>query len=401
MPITDARYYKTLLICPSRNIASELVPLVAKSLPLAPVQEMSSLPSRRELADLLKSFDPKIILLEFTSDPERSFALAADLASMKPDTALVAVLAGNSPDLILRCMRQGATEFLMRPFTTEQMETVVEKIARIFPAPASRRLKGSRSIAVVPAKGASGATTLATNLASHLKKQVKGHTLLADLDPLTGTVSFLLKLKTNHSFLDILARGDTVDADLWKQVVVHSHGVDVVLPPEQLMEGLDELPEATPVLGSAQSLYETVVVDCGSPFGRWNLSIVAQCDEVLLVTTNELPSLQAAQRVIEYWDQQKIDTSRLKLVINRYHREMGLNSDAISSAIDADVFHLIPSDYDTLQKAILEGKATPAGSTFGKSVAQLAEKLLAAGTQTPAVRAQSNFSVFSMFSSRT
>lgn len=398
MPITDARYYKTLLLCPNRSVASELNLLLAKSLPLAPVQDASTLPSRRELADLLKTFEPKIILLDFTSDPDRGFALMADLASMKPDMALVAVLGANNPDLILRCMRQGATEFLMRPFTGDQMEAVVEKIARLYPAPASRRLKGSRSFAVVPAKGACGATTLATNLVGQLKKQTKGNTLLADLDPLTGTVSFLLKLKTTYSFLDILARGDTVDADLWKQVVVSSHGVDVLLPPEHLMEGLDELPEATGVLSSAQSIYENVVVDCESPFGRWNTSIAADCDEVLLVTTNELPSLQAAQRVMEYWEHQKIDTSRVKLIVNRYNREIGLSSDAIGSVLEAEVFHIIPSDYDTLQKAILEGKPTPANSTFGKSMHQLAEKLVAAGRQTPLVRAQSSLGVFSMFS---
>ena len=44
--------------------------------------------------------------------------------------------------------------------------------------------------------------------------------LLADLDPLTGTLSFLLKIKSIYSFLDALQRAHELDADLWRR---HGH----------------------------------------------------------------------------------------------------------------------------------------------------------------------------------
>ena len=399
MPINDARYYKTLLICPNRQMGTEISPLLATALPLAPVQDISAYPNRKQLVELTRSFEPKLCLLDFSSDPERAFNVLSEFSSIGAALPLIALLGNNNPDLILRCLRQGAAEFLIRPFTGDQLDAAFEKIVRLYPPPTSKRSSNSKVIAVVPCKGASGATTIACNLAHQSKRLGSAKTLLADLDPLTGTVSFLLKVKSSYSFLDILSRRDQLDADLWKQLITTSHGIDVLLPPEHLVEGLDELPESTPVILSAQEIYDTVVLDCGTPFGLWNLSAAEACDELVLVTTNELASLQSSQRILAYYDHANIDISKVKLVVNRYHREVGLRSDAIGSALDAEVFHTIPSDYDSIQKSILEGKPVAANTVFGKSVAALAERLVAAQKQNDPDKVNGNarerFSLFS------
>ena len=396
MPVTDARYYKTLLVCPNRAMAAELSPFVASGLPLAPVHDLNAVPTRKQVVDLLKSFEPRLCLVDFASDADRAFAFLADIASLDPNIPVVALLAGNNPDLILRCLRQGAAEFLIRPFTNEQIEAAFEKIARLHPAPANRRSAESHAIAVVPAKGACGATTIACNLAHHAKKRNAGKTLLADLDPLTGTVSFLLKLKSTYSFLDVLARHDTLDPDLWKQLVINNQGVDVLLPPDHLIEGMDDLPEATSMVQSAHDIYDTVVVDCGSAFGRWNLSIAAAADKIVLVTTNELTCLQATQRVLSYYQLSKIDPSKINIVVNRYHADLGLQSEWLNEALDNEVLHLVPSDYDTLQRATMEGKPAAANTTFGKSMSTLMQLLV--GAEKRAEKSPGKGGLFSKFS---
>lgn len=377
MPVLDARYYKTVLICAHKSMGGEVTPLIASTLPLAPVQNLNTYPTRKQLVDLQKSFEPKLFFLDCTSDSERAFTTLAEIASVSPNVPVVSLLANNSPELILRCMRQGATEFLIRPFTADQFASAFEKVLRLYPAPQSKRLAGSKAIAVIPVKGACGATTIACNLAHHARKVSTGKTLLADLDPVTGTVSFLFKLKTNFSFLDVLSRGtDSVDPELWKQLVVPNQGIDILLPPENMVEGMEELPEATPIIEAASQNYDTVVLDCGSPFGRWNMSVAMNCDEFLLVTTNELASLHATQRLLNFYHQAGVDFSKLKLVINRYNREVGIVSENISKVLGNEVAAVIPSDYEALQKATMEGKPVASGSPFSKAMTQLAEKLI-------------------------
>ncbi len=132
------------------------------------------------------------------------------------------MLAGNDPDLMLRCLRTGATDFLIQPFTAEQLEAASGKLARLQPAAESGRKEPAKIFAVMPAKGACGATTVACNLAFQWKRLGAKRILLADLDPLAGTMSFLLKIKSVYSFVDVLNHAHELDS--------RSDGIAMVTP---------------------------------------------------------------------------------------------------------------------------------------------------------------------------
>ena len=51
-----------------------------------------------------------------------------------------------------------------------------------------------------------------------------------------------------------------------------------------------------------------------------------------------------------------------RVIVNRYDRQVGLSEDVIATALNADVYHLLPSDYESVQKAVMEGKSIPASS---------------------------------------
>ena len=374
MPIIDARYYRALLICPNRTILSEITPMLAYGLPLAPIQEVPASPNRRQLVDLLKTVDPRLCFLDF-STPQQAFEVLSELHSLSPNLPVIALLGANSPDLVLKCMRQGAMDFLIRPFTADQIDACVEKIARVIPAP-SGNAGGGKVIAVMPAKGASGATTIACNLAYQCKRLGAPRVLLADLDPLTGTVSFVMKLKSTYSFMDVLHREDSLEADLWKQMTTVSQGVEVLLGPETLVDPHTELPTAAPIVEFAQAMYEAVVLDCGGVYGNWNMSLARLSDEVLLVTTNEVASLYAAQRALMYMDSQRVDMNKVKLVVNRYHKESGLLNDNFKEAFSTEVFQTIPADGDAVQKSLMDGKPIQGNTQIGKNLAAMADKLV-------------------------
>ncbi|MGH9627499.1 MAG: hypothetical protein ACRD7E_03935 [Bryobacteraceae bacterium] len=182
---------------------------------------MADYPQRSALVELVRSFNPKVCFLDSSSDPEKALAAIKDLLVLATALPIVVLLERNDPDLILRCLRGGASDFLLRPFTPDQLDATVEKLARLAPAASGGAKTGGKMIAVMPAKGASGSTTIACNLA-HQGNRLGSKTFLADLDPLTGTISFLLKLRSNYSFLDVLLRCEALDGDLWKQMITTS-----------------------------------------------------------------------------------------------------------------------------------------------------------------------------------
>ena len=364
--------WKALFICPNSKIVKELAPLLHHFLPAFTSHEVSSYPTRHQIADLLAAQQPSLCFLEVSDPSERALTLIPELLRIDPKLPIVVVLSSNDPELVLRCLRQGASDFLLLPFTIEQVDGALQKIARLHPG---RTKSPGKVYCVMPAKGGCGASTIASNLAYQLKRLGDKRILLADLDPLAGTLSFLLKIKSSYSFMDVLQRSGEMDVDLWKAVVTSRQGVDVLLSPEVMAEGVSEVADARSIIEYARGTYELVVLDAGGVYGDWNLSQAQMADEILLITTNELTSLQAVQRALTYLDNNGVGRWKVRLIVNRYDRHVGLSKDVIGTALHTDIYHLMPADYDAIQKALMEGKPLAPNTAFGKSVSGLVDRL--------------------------
>ena len=363
-----------VVISPNSRMVRELAPLLESHLVGSSINFVNSYPSPRDISSALGGGAPQLVFLDLATDPERALQLLGEMVRLGSPVQVLALLPGNDPDLMLRCLRAGAADFLLEPFTADQLDTVLAKIARMQPA-AETGVDTTRIIAVMPAKGACGATTIACNLAFYWKRMGANRVLLADLDPLTGTLSFLLKIKSVFSFLDALQRAHELDADLWRAMVTTVNGVDVLLAPELITENPPELNDPSPILEYARRAYDVIILDAGNVYGDWNLNQARAAQEVLLVTTNELPSLQAAQRALSYMDANRVGRWKIRLLVNRYQREVGLSREVIGTALHTEVFEAIPSDYEAVQKALMEGKPVPANTAFGKGLTQVIERL--------------------------
>jgi pilus assembly protein CpaE len=352
----------------------DLKPLLNAQLAGSTVSYLRSYPSPRDLAGTFSGGGTHLVFLDAASDYDQAMQLLGEMSRMGPGVQVLALLSGNDPDMILGCLRAGALDFLIQPFTADQLEAALAKLARVQPAEGTGK-EPAKIFAVMPAKGACGATTVACNLAFQWKRLGAQRILLADLDLLAGTLSFLLKIKSVYSFLDVLQRANELDVDLWNAMVTPVNGVDVLLAPELITDGMQDLRDPAPILEYARHVYDIVVIDAGGVYGEWNLNQARQANELLLVTTNELPALQAAQRALSYLDTNRIGRWKVRLVVNRYHRDVGLSREVIGTALHTEVFDSLPSDYEAVQTALMEGKPIPASTPFGKGIMQLADRL--------------------------
>ena len=124
-----------------------------------------------------------------------------------------------------------------------------------------------------------------------------------------------------------------------------------------------------------RQLYEFTILDIPGPHDEWGLSLAKSCDELLLVTTNELPAVHATQATLARLEFYGVNRSKIKLIVNRYNTDIGLSSEAIEMALELKVFQHVPSDFESVQKAMMEGKPVPSGTNVGKATAELAESL--------------------------
>lgn len=375
-PSKPAGNWKTLLICPDSKMSNHILPLISQQVALGPIFELPSYPYRTVLAETLAGRAPYLCFLDVSSDPERALSTIQALLQVHPSLQIVALLTETDPDLILRCLRQGAAEFLVEPFTADQLRPALEKLARMRPHANGAPHGSGRVICVAPAKGACGATTIAIHLAIQLRKLGLKRVLLADLDLLTGTIAFSLKLKSPYSFLDAIQRAATLDESVWKALIIQCGGVDVLLAPENPADGIQEVQDPSPIVDVSRTLYDAVILDTASVYGDWGIALAQLCDDMILVTTNELPALQAAQRALTYLEHHQVPRTKIKLLVNRFGKDVGLSREAIETALRTEVYQLLPSDYEAIQKAVIEGKTAPPQSAFGRSIAALAGELM-------------------------
>jgi pilus assembly protein CpaE len=366
---------RAVIISPNLPMAAELEPLLQNQLPGVGVGHLSNYPSPRDLPKTLGTGGGQVAFLDVVSDRDQAAQLLVELGRMGGDLQVVALLDGNDPDLILRCLRAGAVDFLIQPFTADQIESARSKLAKAPAASDAASHETAKVYAVMPAKGACGASTVACNLAFQWRRLGAKRILLADLDPLTGTLSFLLKIRSGSSFLDVLQRAHELDSDLWNAMVSTVQGVDVLLAPEVMVDTTHDLRDPSPILEYAREAYDVVILDGSSVYGEWNLNLARFANELLLVTTNELPALQATQRALSYLDTNRIGRWKIRLIVNRYHRDVGLSREVIGTALHSEVFEVLPADYEAVQKSLMDGKAIAPGTQFGKSIVQLTDRL--------------------------
>ena len=365
--------WKPLLISPQADLSHKLSAVWRSIAEPERIVESPRYVDSAALTNLIGGHGITLCFLDVGSDRERALSLIGTLRQL--GIPAVALHTANDPDLILSCLRQGAAEFLYLPFSTPQFRAALERLAKRAQVAMSQARSGAEVYGLMRGKSGSGNTTIACNLAFQLQALNSRKVLLADLDPLTGTIAFLLKLNSNYSFVHNLANSSRMDENLWRGMVTSCQGIDVLLSPEIPVDLVYEPEDVAAMVHYWRQFYEFVVLDIPSPHSEWGVSLAKLCDELLLVTTNELPAIHATQNTLACLDYQGISRSKVKLVVNRYNTDIGLSSESIETAFDLKVFQHLPSDFESVQRALMEGKFIPSSTKVGKSIAELAEKL--------------------------
>jgi len=361
-------YWRPLIVCPhpvmARRVAAAMAELGVESSAV-----LAEYPRPAAIAGLAAHHEANLCFLDVASHQEQALALISETAPVMP---VVALNPGNDADLILRCLRRGACEFLSDS-SAEQLDNLLERLSRLR-APVERE-NPATVYCVVPGKTGCGASTVAVHLAMEFKRCGAGRVLLVDADYLAASVGFLLKLKSDFHLDDAVRDCLRLDDDLWSHLVVPCCGVDVLTAPDHpAAAAVLDRPAAVELVCFWRERYEAVVLDTPGAEGAGGC-LASLSDEILVVTTNELAALHVTKRTLECLEQSGVPAGRPKLLVTRYTPATGLKSEDVKTALRLPPFALLSNDYEALQNAVLEGRPAPSGSRFARSVHELAEHL--------------------------
>jgi len=370
-----ATTWTPLVVCPQPAMAKRIL-AVLRELALLPAATLGEYPRMGTVAAIAQQYACDICFLDVASNPEHAQALISELA---PAVPVVVLHTRTDADLILRCLRGGACEFLTDP-DAAALRNLFARLGRVralAPEPA-----GGTVYLAIPGKAGSGASTVAAHLAIYLGA-IGATVLLVDGDSLAGSVAFLLKLKAERHLGDVLRDWKRMDHDLWARMTIRACGIDVLAAPANPAVRIEVTPQAAGELCAFwRERYQVVVLDMADARAAADTGFLGLADQILLVSGNELGSLSATRRAMEYLDQSMADRSRLRLILNRCSPSRGLKAEDVRSALEVEPYALLDDDWATLQAALLEGRPAPLSSRFSSGIEALCRQLRNQGAAT-------------------
>src|ERR1039458_7650661 len=308
------------------------------------IREFSSYPPSLDDVPRLLEQHYDVIIIDLDSHPEYALELVESICANGSATVMVYSVKADS-ELLVRCMRAGAREFLTLPFAQSTMAEALVRASARRPATRLPKKTGGRLLVFLGAKGGDGATTLACNFAVALAQETGQSTLLIDLDLPLGAAGLNLGVAAEYSTINALQNAARLDSSfLSKLLVKHSSGVSVLAAPGKFPQ-FDASHEAIDkLLTVARQDFDNVVVDIGSRLDLMGTSLFKEGSTVYLVIQAGIAGLRNSNRLISQYFATEVP--RLEIVLNRYQsRTLGVTEDQITKALTRPAQWKIPNDY--------------------------------------------------------
>jgi len=301
---------------------------------------------------LIRSLQPDLAVLGLGRTAESSVDLVAGVREDLPSCGIVVLSDRDTPDTILACMRAGAQEFLTLPLSFPELDRAVDRLSRLRRQLSSPPPRRGRVMAVLPAKGGVGATSVAVNLALALTMYSRRRVALVDLNIQGGDATFMLNLEAKRSLAAALAGGNLDEDVVRDSLASHRTGLRLLTvfdrPEESRGLRKDQVPE---LYGALSVLFEDVVVDVGRHVDGRIRELFDLSDELFVVSGLDAGTVYATRRTLEHLDRLEVDRARVRLVVNR-HQDGRISNEDLQHAVGAGVFWSLPNDYRPMSAAL-------------------------------------------------
>jgi pilus assembly protein CpaE len=257
-------------------------------------------------------------------------------------------------DLLRRGMRAGVSDVLETPLDEPKIEAAIEQFGHdvlkrqnvsVKPMASGEGAEG-RLVTITSAKGGSGKTVVATNVALLLNRIPDVKVCLVDADLQFGDVCLVLQLEPRFTMVNASHELHHLDGELLDSLLTeHPSGLKVLAAPLEpafadditttgLMQMVDVLLEN----------FDYVVIDTASMLDELILSLFEKSDDILMIVDMDLPSVKNAKLALETMRLLKFSTANVKLVMNRSNAKARLDNKEIESALKMRISAAVPSD---------------------------------------------------------
>ncbi len=332
---------------------------------------------------------PDIVLCALREPVARSVQTVESLVHSLPYTPVIVYSTSDELEDVRRAMVAGARDFLRAPFDADELRRALtaalesEERRRLRMAGTGALGPQGTVITVFGAKGGTGKTTIATNLAVAFARAGQS-TALVDADETFGDAGSSLGLAAERSVTDALRELDGLEGEpLRKCFTLHESGLMVLTAPATPFDwdGVsgDRLRQ---LLQAVARQFDVVVVDTASTLSPLTLATLQSASLILWVTTPDYASVHDSLLAMRAARSVNLLDDRLRVLLNAVSPETDVRQRSIEEALGCPVFWTVSYDR-ALQRSVQLGRAAVAAEPDSQAAASLNDlaRVLGGGSQ--------------------
>jgi pilus assembly protein CpaE len=340
------------------------------------IEVVGSAASGEEALPLAAKLTPNVLLLDINMPGLDGIATAEQLSATLPMSAIVMMSVQGEPDYLRRSMLAGAREFLVKPFSADELSAAIrqvhqrerQKMGHMVGMPqqgagnrqpaAQERRRVGKVVTFFSPKGGVGRTTMAVNTAVAAAAELHQRVVIVDASLQFGDVGVLLNMSPkNNTIVDLVREMGSGDADTIESMIVdHSSGVRVLLAPPSPEQAELVTPEhVTSILGALRATHDLVVVDAWPWLNDTTIAFLDQSDLVVALLTLEISNIKNLRQFLELVSSLGYGDEKVRLVLNRADSAYGIRVQDVESSIGRKIDATIVSDGQTVVYALNRG----------------------------------------------
>ena len=355
----------------------------------------------KEAIQISQELNPDVVLMDINMPDMDGISATEAIRSHQPAVQVVILSVQSDQNYMRKAMLAGARDFLTKPPMGDELISAIRragamaqsersKSIQVQPVPASPNLgmlgaynaPQGKIVTVYSPKGGTGCTTIAVNLALTLHNE-DTRVALVDGNLQYGDVAVFVNEQGKNTIVDLAPRAEELDPEIVEEVMLKhaSSGLHILAAPSR--------PEYAEKVSSGQfarmleylkQLYSYVVIDAASHLTDVTLAAIDVSDLVVLVSTQDIPSIKNCRLFLDLSQTLGIDRQRILFTMNRYDKRINITPERVAENLKQEVSSVIPLDEATVMKAVnrgipfvLESKNQPAS----RGILSLAESVRA------------------------
>jgi pilus assembly protein CpaE len=349
---------------------------------------------RRALEEA-RRLNPDIVLMDVNMPQMDGIQATELMAQEAPGSPVIIMSVQGERDYLRRAMQAGAREFLIKPFSGDELIASIRRVDQleqkkesylVKTAPQSGgggapRVQLGEVFLVFSGKGGIGKSIVASNLAVALAMETGARVALVDLDLQFGDVGVLLNLDHSRSITDLAESGAPPDAEFLHDVLANGpEGIKVLLAP--ISPELADLVNAEHLRGIMEEMrrnFDFIVVDTASHLAELNLEAIELSSRIIVVTALNIPAIKDTKLTLKVLESLNVDPERILLLLNRSDAHSDFNKEAVEQNLRFSINLQLPHDPRVVSASVNRGAPFVAANPeaeVSRSIRELVSRLV-------------------------